>query len=494
MFPTGDLATFAEQLRGVFDSADYSAKAVSQLLQDTPLVARRQHRAAEPIALWRTRQLTPLATLVRLFALAESVSISSAEAALSPLPLEDAVRSGLLAACGAGVRATVQVVPFQELRVVADWPNAAGLDFEPVMGIAASTQTLAQFMIERSVETTLDLGTGSGVLALRAAQHAQHVTAVDLNPRAITLAQFNAKLNRATNVDFILGDLFTPIENESFDLVVCNPPFVIAPTAGRLHSQTGKPADDFLRSIVQAAPRHLRSGGFLQLVGNWIQPAGGDWKGRLAHWFQGLGCDAWILHARTEDAAAYAQARIRESACDHGDSGRQFDELISYYQDAGIEAIVSGLITLRRSSRRDCWFRCDPLPPISGPCGTAIERTFALRDFLADRSDDRSLLESRFRHADNLRWDRRSQISESSWSSGNSELSLTTGMMFAGSADDSVAEFVAQCAGATRLGEDLNRLSAKLGRDRQRFAPQFLALIRRLIEVGILLPVDSDRA
>lgn len=493
MFPTGDLAVFAQQLRVVLDRVDYSAAAVSQLLQDIPLVARRQYGAAEPIALWRTRQLTPLATLVRLLNLGVPVPLSSAEAALSPLTLEDAVRSGLLATCASGIRATVQIVPFQELRVVADWPIATSLDVEPVMGIAASTEALVQFMIRRPVETTLDLGTGSGVLALLAARHAQRVTAIDLNPRAIALAQFNAMLNGATNVGTLLGDLFTPVENESFDLIVCNPPFIIAPTVGRMHSQTGKPADDFLRSIVQAAPRHLRPGGFCQLIGNWIQPMGGDWQRRLAHWFQGLGCDAWILHARTEDAATYAQARIRELASVHGDSARQFDELISYYQHSGIEAIVSGLITLRRSTRRDCWFRCDPLPPIAGPCGGAIERTFALRDYLADRSDDRSLLESRFRHADNLRWDRRIQISENGWSSGDSELSLTTGLMFAGFVDPSVAEFVAQCTGATRLSEDLNRLSVKLGRDRHQFAQQFLALIRRLIEVGILLPVEWNR-
>src|SRR5436190_58154 len=134
--------------------------------------------------------------------------------------------------------AAVQVVPYQGLYVAADWTDAA--PGEPVMGVAASTRALAQMMIPRRVERALDLGAGGGVLALLAARLAGHVAAVDLNPRAAAMTRFNAALNGVANVESRTGDLFEPVEDQTFDLIVCNPPFVIAAVAGRLHSQTGR--------------------------------------------------------------------------------------------------------------------------------------------------------------------------------------------------------------------------------------------------------------
>jgi len=66
--------------------------------------------------------------------------------------------------------------------------------------------------------------------------------------------------------------------------------------------------------------------------------------------------------------------------------------------------------------------------------------------------------------------------------------------MFAGAADPGVAEFVARCAGAAPLSGELARVAAELGRDARAFQPAFLGLVRRLIEIGILMPMASGRA
>jgi hypothetical protein len=312
---------------------------------------------------------------------------------------------------------------------------------------------------------------------------------VDLNPRAIALTLFNARLNGAA-IDGRVGDLFSPVVGETFDLIACNPPFVIAPAAGRLHSRTGRPADDICRSIVRAAPEFLKTGGYCQLVANWVHPRGGDWRQRLEGWVSDLPCDAWVLVARTEDAATYAQQRIAETTNDADMAARQFDEWMSYYEQAGIEAVGFGVITLRRSAGPG-WFRCDPLPAISGPCGRAIERGFAARDFLSAHQDNGSLLAARVRRADDLAWDRRSRLSADGWVDGPAHLRLTSGLMFAGAAEPGVADFVAHCTGTVPLSDELARLAAKLGRDAQDFAPSFLAVVRRLIDVGVLVPVDG---
>ncbi|MDI3339978.1 MAG: methyltransferase domain-containing protein [Sphaerobacter sp.] len=74
--------------------------------------------------------------------------------------------------------------------------------------------------------TVLDLGTGSGVGAVVAAQQAARVVAVDINPAAVRCARINAVANGVQDrIDVRQGDLFGPVAGERFDLVLFNPPF-----------------------------------------------------------------------------------------------------------------------------------------------------------------------------------------------------------------------------------------------------------------------------
>ena len=63
----------------------------------------------------------------------------------------------------------------------------------------------------RPIERALDVGTGGGIQALLAAQHARHVVATDVNPRALAYTQLSAALNGLENVEPRQGSLFEPI-------------------------------------------------------------------------------------------------------------------------------------------------------------------------------------------------------------------------------------------------------------------------------------------
>lgn len=77
-----------------------------------------------------------------------------------------------------------------------------------------------------STATVLDVGTGSGALAIVAAQLARSVSAVDVNPDAVRCARLNVLLNRCEDrVSVEEGDLFGPFDGRRFDVVLCNPPF-----------------------------------------------------------------------------------------------------------------------------------------------------------------------------------------------------------------------------------------------------------------------------
>ena len=109
--------------------------------------------------------------------------------------------------------------------------------------------------------SVLDVGTGSGVLAIAAAQTAGRVVAVDTNPAAVTCARINALLNRAEDrIEVREGDLFEPVADERFDAVLCNPPFYRGRATTQLEQAFRSP--DFAERFSDGLPAHLTPEGF----------------------------------------------------------------------------------------------------------------------------------------------------------------------------------------------------------------------------------------
>ena len=116
----------------------------------------------------------------------------------------------------------------------------------------------------------LDLCSGSGALAIRAARRAQ-ATAVDVSLRAVATIRLNALLN-GVKVRAVRGDLLDAVPGERFDAIVSNPPYVPAPSdalpaRGPARAwDAGRDGRALLDRICEAAPAHLASGGVLLVV------------------------------------------------------------------------------------------------------------------------------------------------------------------------------------------------------------------------------------
>ena len=140
-----------------------------------------------------------------------------------------------------------------------------------------------ELLIDRSLELlppgasadVLDLGTGSGIIALTLALERPHCarTAVDASAAALALARENAQTLGVGRVAFWHGDWYGPIAQRAFDLIVSNPPYVadtdphlelgdlrFEPAAALRAGSDGLAA---IRHIVAQAPAHLRPNGWL---------------------------------------------------------------------------------------------------------------------------------------------------------------------------------------------------------------------------------------
>lgn len=143
-----------------------------------------------------------------------------------------------------------------------------------VYGPQDDTALLAEALraepVPQSAEV-LDLGTGTGALAIAAARRGARVTAVDVSWRAVLCARLNTRL-AGLPVRVLRGDLLAPTGGRSYDLILSNPPYVpaglsTAPKRGAARAwDAGRDGRLLLRRICRQTPWRLRPGGVLLLV------------------------------------------------------------------------------------------------------------------------------------------------------------------------------------------------------------------------------------
>jgi hypothetical protein len=146
---------------------------------------------------WVSTDDTPLAVLIRFFILGWQLDRSRLEAIFSTEALPALTESGLIRAEGSSWSCNVLIVPWHGLLMCVDNPFVV-TDREAVFIPDGSSAHLAQMVVPTGDEprgVALDIGTGCGVSAIRAASHYRHVYAVDVNARAIEFTKFNALLN-----------------------------------------------------------------------------------------------------------------------------------------------------------------------------------------------------------------------------------------------------------------------------------------------------------
>lgn len=161
---------------------------------------------------------------------------------------------------------------YKNTVLVTDLPGCQR--FDAVLPICHENRFLVEHMFVPDSGAVLDLCTGSGVLAIFAAQKAREVVGIDINPRAIEFAKVNSQLNALDHkIEWVVGELFEPVRGRRFDAILANPPFEPTQMDGPnyLHSDGGEDGLTVIRKILSHVPEYLEEHGSFQMMA-WLSP------------------------------------------------------------------------------------------------------------------------------------------------------------------------------------------------------------------------------
>lgn len=481
------------RLRAALETAGYTYDGVAGLLGATAHAALSRNETTP--GLRATRDGSPLATLVRLWLLQAPVDLGAAEAALPDMlgPLEDL---GIVQRSGGDLRALVDVRPYadedHDWWVLSDLtPGLDGRNLrvgaDHVLGISSASTSLAQLTVREPVERALDLGTGCGVQALHLATHVREVVATDVNERALWITRLNAELNGSEGLDVRDGSLFEPVAGEQFDLVVTNPPFVISPATGErlVYRDSGLPGDEVVRRVVSEAPRHLRPGGWCQVLANWVIEKDRPWDDRLRSWVEGSGCDVWVVQREVADPAQYVELWLKDAGL-HGTEEyvERYDAWLGWFEEQGVEGVGFGWLNLHRTDRDEPVMRFEEWPyEVEQPLGPEVA-DWGRRVALERSLDDEALLAARLV----ARVDVRQETFGEPGAEDPEDIVLRQqrGLRRARKADTVEAGLVGACDGDLAVGQILDALATLLGSEPAVVRREYLPVVRDLLVEGFL--------
>ncbi|MEE3490532.1 MAG: HemK2/MTQ2 family protein methyltransferase [Methanobrevibacter sp.] len=137
---------------------------------------------------------------------------------------------------------------------------------------AEDSYLLADNLEIKEGQNVLEIGTGSGIVAMYASRLTDKITVTDINFDACELARKNFEDNDIKNIEILFGNLFEPVKNRKFDVILFNTPY--------LPTEDGDVIDDTLnyafdgglngRKVIDMflneVGNHLNDGGIVQMI------------------------------------------------------------------------------------------------------------------------------------------------------------------------------------------------------------------------------------
>ena len=438
----------AKRFRDILKAAGYTESRLNETLGTS--VPTPAHHEQSRLITELAEGGSPFHLLARLFFLGTSVENDEVEAVLPNWFIRTCVDCGLLLIEGTSFRPVALVVPVGNVYLASDLHLTVSQDDGSyVPTVSQPALHMRSLAIGKPMGRMLDLCGGFALHGILSSRYCDQVVTTDLNPRAREFAAFNAALNGCENVKAVTGNLFQAVQGEQFDLILSNPPFVISPEDLATFRDSPYELDGFVQQMLAEAPGFLTEGGVLQTICEWVEFEGQDWQERLTGWFQGNGCDAWILTANRQLPSTYARGRLRETTSDETELAARQDQWEQAFRDRNVKAIHGGFIFLRRRQGSN-WFDVTQIAKaVDRPIGDAISQGFENRDLVFRKDNDQALLESRLSVANGLRQVANSHWEDHSWHPDSITLHLDKGLPVTIGVDDQIRSLIETFNGGT---------------------------------------------
>jgi methylase of polypeptide subunit release factors len=350
-----------------------------------------------------------------------------------------------------------------------------------------TSRLLSRFTVRQPSRATLDVGTGSGVQALLAADHSDSVVGTDLNPRAVAFAAFSAQLNGIKKIEFLAGDGFSPVASRKFDLIVSNPPFFMTPREQYLFCDNPLELDQLCRKFAREAPLHLNEGGYFQMLCEWAGIEGQNWHERLSEWFEGTGCDALVLKGYSQDPAEYAEEHIRSMTAASDQDSRLYDSYMDYYRKHKVVSIQGGAVAMHRRSGTNWMLMEEVEHTPKDAFGELVAEIFARRDFLLSHETSEQLLQLKPKLDSQARLEQAFHLLNEEWKLQDVTLRIPKGLNPFMGLQPAVAQFLIRCDGQRLLKDIVDDFAATVDAPREQVQQECMEAVRKLIERGFLL-------
>ncbi|MBI2685068.1 MAG: methyltransferase [Acidobacteria bacterium] len=434
---------------------------------------------------------TPLACLFRVFALHDPTPEEILRRQLGVEFYEACQEAGLWKREGVGVISSIDLTIQVDSFLICDSGDMrlSEIGLYWVMRAGLSTQLVWDAVPVKPYERVLDLCCGSGVLAFLLAPQAKEIVAVDRNPRAVNFGRFGAAMNGLAHVEFRESDCYSAVAGETFDAIVCNPPFVLSPDRQNYYRDGGMDGDGFAQQVLHEAPAHLREGGMAFIVCDVAATRTEASEERLCGWLAARGCDVFAIGEPVVEARQYAKGWLRIEP--EATKQQQEERWVERFDELGVTGIRNWLVVLRkRTEGGPNWVLLDRFPAkTEGHFGHQIDRRFRCQDVV--RMEDAAFWNVRLRLAPDARIRKVVRPENGQWVAEEAEVTFATGLMDRSNVDPRTVDFLLLFDGESTMEEVLMQVAGAMHAPVERIRGGWQQYTKQLTSDGILEPVDG---
>ncbi len=384
------------------------------------------------------------------------------------------------------------VTEYDGLAIECD-RNESRLAADAVMGATFTTSQVVHATPDRPIATALDLGCGSGSLAMLAARRAESVVAVDVNPRACEFTTRNAHTNGLEHVEVRCGDLYDPVLGERFDLITANLPFVVSPDTHLAYRDGTMRGDEISRAALAGATHHLQPDGVAVMTVSWAVRGDTTPIEAARRWINDVDADVWMLTGITHSPSECADGWLNTSRPGR-DAARSRERWLDFYRAAEIHTIAYGVVVVhRRHGDGPRWRRVDRATAASTRNGgRQVERALRLGPMIAAASDD-EIERMRFDLVGPHRLDQQLDY-DNGYQARAAVMTLSNTCGVTGVIDPLITEVVLRLDGHTPLRQVLDSVIDGDHDSRPNLAATAIATLRELTETGIVHPTNKEQS